>query len=196
MPTRTSLSRSFMRAILISCSAVLLITSATFFTYDLISYRQNGLQQLQTLGAAVASNSTAALAFQNVPDAEQVLAALRADPGISAAALYDADGRLFARYPPGSDSRRLPAAPAESGYRLRGLTATAFHPVVERERQLGTLYVQSGEITGIGIGSSIAMGSISAAVLVANNLRDIPTDAVSGKRTLAVGGVQFAGDQI
>ncbi|MCX2954962.1 1,4-dihydroxy-2-naphthoate polyprenyltransferase [Lentzea sp. NEAU-D7] len=51
---------------------------------------------------------------------------------------------------------------------------------------LGTLYVQTGEITGIGIGASIAMGSISAAVLVANNLRDIPTDAVSGKRTLAV----------
>lgn len=51
---------------------------------------------------------------------------------------------------------------------------------------LGTLYVQTGEITGIGIGGSIAMGSISAAVLVANNLRDIPTDAVSGKRTLAV----------
>jgi len=51
---------------------------------------------------------------------------------------------------------------------------------------LGTLYVQSGEITGIGIGAAIAMGSISAAVLVANNLRDIPTDSVSGKRTLAV----------
>src|SRR6185312_2546219 len=51
---------------------------------------------------------------------------------------------------------------------------------------LGTLYVQTSEITGIGIGASIAMGSISAAVLVANNLRDIPTDAVSGKRTLAV----------
>lgn len=51
---------------------------------------------------------------------------------------------------------------------------------------LGTLYVQTGEITGIGIGSAIAMGSISAAVLVANNLRDIPTDSVSGKRTLAV----------
>ncbi len=51
---------------------------------------------------------------------------------------------------------------------------------------LGTLYVQSGEVTGIGIGAAIAMGSISSAVLVANNLRDIPTDSVSGKRTLAV----------
>ena len=30
------------------------------------------------------------------------------------------------------------------------------------------------------------MGSLSSAVLVANNLRDIPTDAESGKITLAV----------
>ncbi|GGP57238.1 1,4-dihydroxy-2-naphthoate polyprenyltransferase [Saccharothrix coeruleofusca] len=51
---------------------------------------------------------------------------------------------------------------------------------------LGTLYVQTGEVTGIGIGGAIAMGAFSTAVLVANNLRDIPTDAVSGKRTLAV----------
>jgi 1,4-dihydroxy-2-naphthoate octaprenyltransferase len=51
---------------------------------------------------------------------------------------------------------------------------------------LGTLYVQTGEITGIGIGGAIAMGCFSTAVLVANNLRDIPTDTQSGKRTLAV----------
>jgi 1,4-dihydroxy-2-naphthoate octaprenyltransferase len=33
---------------------------------------------------------------------------------------------------------------------------------------------------------AVAMGSLSSAVLVANNLRDIPTDAESGKITLAV----------
>jgi 1,4-dihydroxy-2-naphthoate octaprenyltransferase len=51
---------------------------------------------------------------------------------------------------------------------------------------LGTLYVQSGAITGIGIADAIAVGSFSSAVLVANNLRDIPTDTTAGKRTLAV----------
>ena len=30
------------------------------------------------------------------------------------------------------------------------------------------------------------MGALACAILVANNLRDIPTDRVSGKRTLAV----------
>ncbi|WNV91015.1 1,4-dihydroxy-2-naphthoate polyprenyltransferase [Umezawaea sp. Da 62-37] len=51
---------------------------------------------------------------------------------------------------------------------------------------LGTLFVQTGEVTGIGIGSAVAVGCFSTAVLVANNLRDIPTDTKSGKRTLAV----------
>jgi 1,4-dihydroxy-2-naphthoate octaprenyltransferase len=51
---------------------------------------------------------------------------------------------------------------------------------------LGTQYVQLGDITGQGIGASVAVGSFSTAVLVANNLRDIYTDDQSGKRTLAV----------
>ncbi|GAA2663376.1 MULTISPECIES: 1,4-dihydroxy-2-naphthoate polyprenyltransferase [Actinosynnema] len=50
---------------------------------------------------------------------------------------------------------------------------------------LGTLYVQAGEITGIGIGGSVAMGAFSTAVMVANTLRDIPTDLQAGKRTMA-----------
>lgn len=51
---------------------------------------------------------------------------------------------------------------------------------------LGTQFVQSGTTTGPGIGAAVAIGSLSSAVLVANNLRDIPTDRVTGKRTLAV----------
>lgn len=51
---------------------------------------------------------------------------------------------------------------------------------------LGTQYVITGRITGIGAGLALATGTLSAAVLVANNLRDIPSDTAAGKRTLAV----------
>jgi 1,4-dihydroxy-2-naphthoate octaprenyltransferase len=51
---------------------------------------------------------------------------------------------------------------------------------------LGTLYVQTGRITWLGLIASLALGSFSAAVLAANNLRDRPTDAESGKKTMAV----------
>jgi 1,4-dihydroxy-2-naphthoate polyprenyltransferase len=51
---------------------------------------------------------------------------------------------------------------------------------------IGTTYVQVGRITPGSVIVGVAIGSLACAILVANNLRDIPTDAASGKRTLAV----------
>lgn len=51
---------------------------------------------------------------------------------------------------------------------------------------LGTQYTQALRIDWVGAALAVATGALSAAVLVANNLRDIPTDAASGKITLAV----------
>ena len=51
---------------------------------------------------------------------------------------------------------------------------------------LGTTLTQSGPPNALAIVSSIGVGMLTCAVLVANNLRDIPTDETVGKRTLAV----------
>jgi len=50
----------------------------------------------------------------------------------------------------------------------------------------GTAYVQAETVSSAAWWSSAAMGFLAVAILVANNLRDIPTDAPAGKRTLAV----------
>jgi 1,4-dihydroxy-2-naphthoate octaprenyltransferase len=71
---------------------------------------------------------------------------------------------------------------------------------------VGSAYVQSGRLGAISIdpmttgmlprsvtgypivlwGSAVAIGCLATALLVINNLRDIPSDTLSGKRTLAV----------
>jgi 1,4-dihydroxy-2-naphthoate octaprenyltransferase len=51
---------------------------------------------------------------------------------------------------------------------------------------LGTTYTQAGRIDGATVCAAVAIGALACAILVANNLRDIPTDANAGKRTLAV----------
>ena len=51
---------------------------------------------------------------------------------------------------------------------------------------VGTAYVQALTIPAAAWVASIGVGALTCAVLVANNLRDIPTDAAVGKRTLAV----------
>ncbi|MDA8291122.1 MAG: 1,4-dihydroxy-2-naphthoate polyprenyltransferase [Actinomycetota bacterium] len=51
---------------------------------------------------------------------------------------------------------------------------------------VGTSYVASGRVTALAVVASVPVGLLAVALLVVNNLRDIPTDARSGKRTLAV----------
>ncbi|MEJ5254465.1 MAG: 1,4-dihydroxy-2-naphthoate polyprenyltransferase [Acidimicrobiales bacterium] len=51
---------------------------------------------------------------------------------------------------------------------------------------VGSSYVQTGSLTWLAFGASIPVGLLATALLVVNNLRDLPTDAAAGKRTLAV----------
>jgi 1,4-dihydroxy-2-naphthoate polyprenyltransferase len=51
---------------------------------------------------------------------------------------------------------------------------------------IGTAYVQSEEWQASALYAAVGIGAIACAILVANNLRDIPTDRGSGKITLAV----------
>lgn len=56
-----------------------------------------------------------------------------------------------------------------------GLVATA-----------GTAYVQLGRFTWLALAAAVPVGLLAVALLVVNNLRDIPGDSQSGKITLAV----------
>jgi 1,4-dihydroxy-2-naphthoate octaprenyltransferase len=51
---------------------------------------------------------------------------------------------------------------------------------------LGTTYVQTESFELSALYAAIGVGAFACAILVANNLRDIPTDKIAGKRTLAV----------
>jgi len=50
----------------------------------------------------------------------------------------------------------------------------------------GTAYVQMRTLTPLAVAAAAPVGLLAVALLVINNLRDIPTDEVTGKRTLAV----------
>jgi 1,4-dihydroxy-2-naphthoate octaprenyltransferase len=71
-------------------------------------------------------------------------------------------------------------------YGYRGLGEIAVFVFFGLVAVLGTQYTQALRIDWVGVAVAVAMGAMSSAVLVANNLRDIPTDKESGKVTLAV----------
>ncbi|WPF66431.1 MULTISPECIES: 1,4-dihydroxy-2-naphthoate polyprenyltransferase [unclassified Corynebacterium] len=71
-------------------------------------------------------------------------------------------------------------------YGYRGLGEVAVFVFFGLVAVLGTEYTQAGAASWVGLACAVGVGSISAAVNLANNLRDIPSDSASGKITLAV----------
>jgi 1,4-dihydroxy-2-naphthoate octaprenyltransferase len=71
-------------------------------------------------------------------------------------------------------------------YGYRGLGEVAVFVFFGLVAVLGTQYTQALQVDWVGLAAAVAVGCLSSAVLVANNLRDIPTDSETGKITLAV----------
>ena len=136
--------RTLMRMIFLAGGVVLLVTSSAFCAYEFLTFRQSSVQQLQILSRAIASNSTAALAFENADDAASVLTAFKSDPHIVAAALYDVRGKVFATYPQGLAPDKLPSHPGK-GYTFGRSALIGYQPVAEGSKQLGVLYVESDQ---------------------------------------------------
>jgi PAS domain S-box-containing protein len=132
-----------MAVIMLASLTVLLVASAAFMVYDLVTFRRAMLRNLITQARMIAENSTAAVMFRNENDAANVLASLRADPHLIAAAIYDANGRLFVKYPAQFPAADLPATPKKTGFHFGKSDLTLFQPVVQSGKELGTLYLRS-----------------------------------------------------
>ncbi len=157
--------------LLLISGLVLLLTSAAFVTYEVVAFRQTTLKNLSTLGRVIAANSTASLAFANEADAREILSALRAEPHVVAAGLYDRDGRLFSRYPATLPGDALPSAPERDGYRFEQGYVIGFEPVAETGNpRLGTLYLKSdmkAVSRTLRLSAAIAAGVMAISLLAA-----------------------------
>jgi 1,4-dihydroxy-2-naphthoate octaprenyltransferase len=71
-------------------------------------------------------------------------------------------------------------------YGYRGLGEVSVFVFFGVAAVAGTAFVQMGRLSWLGLAASVPAGLLSCALLMINNLRDIGSDASSGKRTLAV----------
>jgi len=129
--------------LLVTSGAVILLTGAAYFTYEIVTFRQVTQRQLETLGQVIATNSTAALAFNDRDEAEETLRALAAARSITGGALYDRQGNLFARFVADPEATDVPARPGRDGVRFEPGQLILFHPVEHAGSRLGTLFLRS-----------------------------------------------------
>src|ERR1700712_3047544 len=96
---RNSIQRKIMGAIVFTSTVVLLLLCGAYLIFEYVSYKNTVKNNVSALAAVVASNSSASLAFESRPDALDILDALKSNPHIRAACLYDLHGKLFVSYP-------------------------------------------------------------------------------------------------
>ncbi len=132
-----------MRIVFLINGIVLLAAGMAFFSNEFYSFRKTTVEKLSTIGEIIAANSTAALAFDSPNDAREILAALKAEPHIVAACLYDKNGRIFAEYHVANGKTKFPRSPGPRGYQFSYTNLDGFFPVTQETLPLGTLYLRS-----------------------------------------------------
>jgi signal transduction histidine kinase/AmiR/NasT family two-component response regulator len=134
--------------IMVASTVALLLAAAGFAAYDLATFRGKMVDDLSTLAKIIGDRSAAALSFRNQTVARDTLCALVFQKHIAAAALYDADGKLFADYPTNATPVSFPVSPESDGARFgqdrlgRG-GLMIYHKIYAGPDFAGTVYLES-----------------------------------------------------
>jgi PAS domain S-box-containing protein len=150
--------------------AVLLLTSVVLLAYELYSYKQTIRRSLATIGAIISANTTAVLIYDDHKLATEILSALRAEPEITGAALYDKYNRLYATYPAELSPGSLPVKRRTDGIAFSATEVLSYAPIVEGQNRVGTLLLR-GDLEGmyrrLGVYGLVLLSVLAGSGLVA-----------------------------
>ena len=108
--------RKLMAVITATSAVALVLASGMLLAWDVVRFRADLRDDLETLTTIIADNTTASLEFNDPAAAAETLGALEAKPQITAAGIYRPNGELFAAYQP-SGGARLPQGRLTDGLR-------------------------------------------------------------------------------
>jgi signal transduction histidine kinase/CheY-like chemotaxis protein len=139
-----SIKQKLTTILVVTSSTALLLAGAALAAYDLVTFRQKMVQDLSILAESIGINSAAALSFAVPGSAEEILRALRAQPRIVSATIFDANGRVFARYNRQNGPPRPPVQPpAADGYAFDREYLSVHREVSQHGDRLGVVYIEA-----------------------------------------------------
>lgn len=143
MKPRTVKMKLFIGVLLTSLSA-LLVTGIALAFYDLHNVKATLASDLGTQAELIGKACVPALQFDDAKVANDNLTLLQARPLIDAAALYDAQGVLFAHYTRnGSEKQDFPRLPEEDSVEFTGEDIIINHRIVDSDKILGSIYLRA-----------------------------------------------------
>jgi signal transduction histidine kinase len=139
----TPIKRKLTLVILLTTSFALIFMGSALITYEVVTFRRTLAANMSVLAQIVGSNTTAALAFKDPKNAREILSALSAERQITAAAIYDEDGKIFARFPNDAPLTAFPNTLARDGYTFHGASLDMFQSISQEGSRLGTIFLRA-----------------------------------------------------
>jgi PAS domain S-box-containing protein len=144
---RDSLSKKLTAMNLLVSAGALILASAAFFAYDVITFRANLIDNTSIEAQIIGSNAVSPLIFNDPRSAESTLSTLRASPHIIYAGIYTPKGRLFAGYSrqPDVSTVDLPAfgRGQDDSYAFKRGEFGLVHTIVFQGKPAGIVYIRS-----------------------------------------------------
>jgi signal transduction histidine kinase len=177
----SSIKNKLLGVVLLTTLVALLLAMTAMITYDLRLYHRGWLADVSTQAELVASNSSAALTFDDVRSAKENLQLLRNRQGISAAAIYDSRGTLFTSYHRTGEEPDFPKLPEADGAKVSGDDVIVFKRIIDDGKILGTIYVRADyelydRLVGyVGIALLVMLGALTIAYVLSRKLQAVVT---------------------
>jgi signal transduction histidine kinase/CheY-like chemotaxis protein len=166
---------------LITALVALAVALCAMIVYDLHLFRGKSLAELQTQAELLGRTTAPALQFDDPKVAQENLQLLRFRPEIQAAAIYDARGRIFAKYAAKPAQDRFPTLPQLDDARSEGRNLVLFKRIEDGEQILGTVYLRAdyelyGRILSYAeIAGVVAIVAMLIAVLMSAVMQNVIT---------------------
>lgn len=185
---RRTVRGKLMRMVLVTTAVAVCLAGAAMMTYDLSVYRGSWATDLSNQAAILGVSVAPALEFDDHEVADRNLGAMRVRPRVLVAALYTADGQLYASY--ARDVQSLPPRTVPPhGEIIAGERVEFSQPVVHNGEVLGTIYLRAhfdlhGRLTAYAsIFALVMVLSLGVAYVLSRRLQKAitdPLDAMTG----------------
>ncbi len=140
---KTSIKRKQTLIIMITSGAALLLACLAFATYDIVTFRRGMIADASMLTEVIGNTSTAALDFNDPRSAQETLSALKAEPDVVHAAIYNKLGEVFAVYQRhGNEPLFTPPPVRTPGFIFSDNAIRFYRPISSKGEVIGTVYVE------------------------------------------------------
>ena len=136
-----SIRQKLIRVMMLTSVSSIGLTTLALAVYEVASFRGQVERELASVAQVIGANTTAALSFDDARAANETLAALRAEPRVIAARLFNQEGKAFADYQASPGRAALPASAAAA--RTPAAAVAVLRPIRLHDDLLGYIYIEA-----------------------------------------------------